>query len=312
MIPDYLETRQLEAFVAVVSIGSMTGAAKALGKSQPVVTRLIQDLEKELGFAVLHRNGPRIAPTEQGLAFFSQAELFLSGLRTISERARGIGAAAPRPIEIASIPALSASLLPLALSNLPKELLPDHIHLQSTSAENVVQAVVARSADIGIASLPLDNPGIDVHWIGEAPCVGVVSETDVLASKAIIEAGDLNARRLIMSANPYRLRMRINQALQHHGIEPDGIIDSNATYVSLALARTGVGVAVVESATIAGLPITGVRVVPLAFHVPFHWGVITASGRPMAPVISRLIDVIEASARVIPGFVKHSDGLLPG
>ncbi|WP_245437468.1 MULTISPECIES: LysR family transcriptional regulator [Neorhizobium] len=33
----------------------MTGAAKALGKSQPVITRLIQDLEQELGFPILHR-----------------------------------------------------------------------------------------------------------------------------------------------------------------------------------------------------------------------------------------------------------------
>ncbi|MBO0145190.1 LysR family transcriptional regulator [Agrobacterium sp. Ap1] len=311
MIPDYLETRQLEAFVAVVSIGSMTGAAKALGKSQPVVTRLIQDLEKELGFTVLHRNGPRIAPTEQGITFFAQAELFLSGLRTISERARSIRAATPRPIEIASIPALSASLLPLALSNLAPELFPQHIHLQSTSAENVVQAVVARSADVGMASLPLDNPGVDVHWIGEAPCVAVVADSDPLAAKSVIAAEDLLARRLIMSANPFRLRMRIDEALQSHGITPAAIIDSNATYVSLALARAGVGVALVESATIAGLPIVGVRVIPLAFRVPFYWGVITASGRPMAQAIGGLIDAIEKSARVIPGFVKHEPATIP-
>lgn len=69
MASDYLDTRQLEAFVAVVSIGSITGAAKALGKSQPVVTRLIQDLEGEIGFALLHRNGPRITPTEKEQPF---------------------------------------------------------------------------------------------------------------------------------------------------------------------------------------------------------------------------------------------------
>jgi DNA-binding transcriptional LysR family regulator len=311
MVPDYLDTRQLEAFVAVVSVGSMTGAAKTLGKSQPVVTRLIQDLEKELGFTVLRRMGPRIAPTEQGLAFFAQAELFLSGLRTISERARSISGAAPRPIEIASIPALSASLVPMALSRLTDDLVPDHIHLLSTSAENVVQAVAARSADIGIASLPLDNPGIDLHWIGEVPCVAVVAETDPLASKAVIEAKDLGVRRLIASANPYRLRMRIDQALEAQGVVPKHVIDSNATYVSLALAHTGVGIAVVESATIAGLPIAGLRAIPLAFHVPFYFGIITASGRPMAPTVNQLIDVIEASAQTIPGFVKHMGGAVP-
>src|ERR1044071_1929310 len=99
MIPEYLDTRQLEAFVAVMSIGSMTGAAKALGKSQPVITRLIQYLEQELGFHLLHRNGPRLAPTEQGVNFFSHAELFLSGLRAISERARSIATAEARSIE---------------------------------------------------------------------------------------------------------------------------------------------------------------------------------------------------------------------
>lgn len=312
MIPDYLDTRQLEAFVAVVSIGSMTGAAKALGKSQSVMTRLVQDLEKELGFAVLYRNGPRITPTEQGLAFFAQAELFLSGLRTISEGARKIASGSVRPIEVAAVPALAASILPRALNALPPEALPRHIHVKSTASENVVQAVLARSADIGIASLPLDNSGLEVHWIGEAPCVAVVSETHELADRNLILPEDLEGRRLVVSANPYRLRMRINQTLEQRGIRPGGIIDSNATYVSLALARTGIGVAVVESATIDGLPVHGVKVIPLAFNIPFYWGVITAAGRPMGQTVSNLIDAIERSAIGLPGFVKHLDkSMLP-
>ncbi len=305
MPPDYLDTRQLEAFVAVISIGSMTGAAKALGKSQPVITRLIQDLEQELGFSVLHRNGPRIAPTEQGVAFFAQAELFLGGLRTISEKARQIDKAQARPIEIAAIPALAASIVPLALGDLPKENFPHHVHVQSTASENVVQSVVARTADIGIASLPLDNPGIDVHWIGEVPCVAIVSENSELATKDILHAADLRGHRLIASANPYRLRMRIDKALTEHAIEPRGVIDSNATYVSLSLARAGLGVAIVESTTIAGLPIEGLKILPLDFHIPFYWGVITATGLPLPNTVRTLIAAIEQRAFTLPSFRKH-------
>jgi DNA-binding transcriptional LysR family regulator len=305
MPPDYLDTRQLEAFVAVISIGSMTGAAKALGKSQPVITRLIQDLEEELGFPVLHRNGPRIAPTEQGVAFFVQAELFLSGLRTISERARNIEMAQARPIELASVPALAASVVPLALQDLPKDQFPHHFHLQSTASENVVQAVVARTADVGIASLPLDNPGVDVHWVGEVPCVAVVSANDALAGKDMLRPEDLKGRRLIASANPYRLRMRIDKALAEQSIEPGGVIDSNATYVSLSLARAGLGVAIVESLTISGLPINDVAILPLAFHIPFYWGVITATGVPLPSTVQRLISSIERRAKDLPHFRKH-------
>ena len=307
MIPEYLDTRQLEAFVAVTSIGSITGAAKVLGKSQPVVTRLIQDLEEELGFAVLHRNGPRIALTENGVSFFAQAELFLNGLRTISERARQIESAQASPIEIASIPSIAASIVPFALNDLPKDTLPRHVHLQSAAPENVVQMVVARTADVGISSLPLDNPGIDVHWIGEAPCVAVVASGDPLARKKSVKATDLNGRRLIASANPYRLRWRINEALKEHGVQPTGIVDNNATYVSLALARAGLGVAIVESVTLLGLPIVGVEVIPLSFRVPFYWGVITATGRPLSKTTERFIDAIEKNSRRLFGFRKHAD-----
>ncbi len=295
MVSDFLDTRQLEAFVAVVSIGSVTGAAKALGKSQPVVTRLVQDLEGELGFALLHRNGPRITPTEKGVAFFSQAELFLSGLRTISERARRIESARPTAIEVASIPAIAASLLPRALAALSAERFPDHVHLQSISSENVVQAVVAGTADLGVVSLPLDNPGIDVHWLGEVPCVAVVADDYPLADRDILTGDDLAGRRLIASANPFRLRMRIDEALAKLGVSPAAVIDSNATYVSLSLARMGLGIAIVEPVTLWGLPVQGVKVLPLSFRIPFQWGFVTAAGRPVVSEVEQLV----ASARQI-------------
>ncbi len=307
MIRNYLDTRQLEALVAVVSIGTMTGAAKALGFSQSLVTRLLQDLEKDIGFDVLYRNGPRIALTEQGLAFFAHAELFLSGLSTISDGAREIASRRPHPIEVATIPAIAAGILPKALKMLDHRTLPTQVHLKSTSSENVVQAVLARSADIGIAVPPLENSGLEVHWIGEAPCVAVVSSSHELASLASITPKDLQNQRLIASANPYRLRMRINQILERHKVKAAGIIDNDATYVSLALAKEGLGVAIVESTTLSGAAVEGVKIIPLSFHIPFYWGVITATGRPMTPTVRALISSLEKSASLLNGFVKHSD-----
>ncbi|MFX7507385.1 LysR family transcriptional regulator, partial [Acinetobacter baumannii] len=36
-----MNLRQLEAFAAVMSVGSITGGARLVGRSQPAVTRLI-------------------------------------------------------------------------------------------------------------------------------------------------------------------------------------------------------------------------------------------------------------------------------
>lgn len=143
MKPEYLDPRQLEAFVAVISIGSMTGAARSLGRSQPAVTRMVQDLETQLGFALLHRKGPRLTPTEKGIAFYEQAELYLAGLRGLAERARSIGARQPQPIHIVALHSLAASVVPAALVRIDQADLPGSIHLRSASAENVVQSVVS-------------------------------------------------------------------------------------------------------------------------------------------------------------------------
>lgn len=285
----YFDTKQLEAFSAVISIGNMTGAAKAIGRSQPVITRLIQDLEAEVGFPLLHRNGPRFTPTAQGIAFYEQVEVFLSGLRVIGEKAATIARSAPLPIEIASVPALATSLLPAALCALPPELFPEHVHVNSTSSENVVQAVMARTADLGLASSPLDNPGVEVHCQNEVSCHAVVASEHPLAGHDIIRPQDLRDARLIVAANPYRLRMQINEALSGHGISPSGFIQSNATYVSLSLARQGLGIAIVEPLTGMGLSMTGLTTIPLSFVVPFRWSVITAIGRPLTPVVEALI-----------------------
>lgn len=313
----YLDTRQLEAFVAVVSIGSMTGAAKALGRSQPVVTRLIQELEAELGFALLHRNGPRISPTQQGVAFYEQAELILGGLRTIGERARTIASAAPQPIEIAALPSLSASLMPLSLAALAKAGggatageggdamagLPGRLHLRSAPTESIVQAVVERTADLGLPSLPLDNPGVEVHWTAEVPCVAVLARSHPLAGRTSLTPADLAGERLITSHNPYRLRLSVNRAYEAFGVTPPGVIDSNSSPVSIALARQGLGVAIVESLTTQGLPVADVAVIPLGFHIPFRFGAITAAGRPLPPLVEKLIADLALQAEAhVPGF----------
>lgn len=119
-----MEIRELEAFLAVMSTGSITAAARLLDRSQSQVTRLIQDLEISVGFALLDRNGPKIAPSEKGIAFHAEAERFLSGIGHLRERARTIAEKEPQPIEIVAIPAFASGIIPLALAALPEKLLP--------------------------------------------------------------------------------------------------------------------------------------------------------------------------------------------
>lgn len=299
---DLLDTRQLEAFAAVMSAGSITGAARLTGRSQPAVTRLIQELEAELGYKLLERSGPRISPTAKGVQFHQEAERVLVSLQQIRARATAIGQDAPRPIEIAAITALAAGLVPAAMARLPAPM-PAELHLHSLSAEQVVQAVLSRRAELGLASLPVDHPGLETHWIGEAPCVAALPEGDALAEAPSIPLAALAGRRLLTVANPFRLRRRVEQALAHAGIRPSGIMATNASLTALLAVRAGLGLAVVEPVTAYGVPVRGVVVRPLDVAIPFLWGVVTPLGQPLAPLVANLINALrDVAAALLPGF----------
>ena len=295
------DIRQLEAFAAVMSAGSVTGAARLLGRSQPAVSRLIQDLEGDIGYALLYRNGPRVTPTARGLLFHAEVERHFSSLAHIRERANAIGLDEPASLTIAATPSLAAGVLPQAIAAVAADLIPRHLHVQALAAENVVQAVLSRSADFGIASLPLEHPGLDVHWVADAPCVVALAVSDPLAGNSVVRLADLSERRIITLANPFRLRHRIDEALKRAGVAPQQIIDVNSSMTALTMVRAGLGAAIVEPATVVGVPIEGIVMRVLDHTIPFLFGAISAAAHPLTPTVAALIDAARTVALAMPG-----------
>ncbi|UFZ08239.1 LysR family transcriptional regulator [Bradyrhizobium ontarionense] len=305
MHDDVIDIRLLEAFSAVMSAGSITAAARLLGRSQPVVTRQIQDLETDVGYLLFARNGPRIAPTPKGVLFHAEVERLLLGLRHIRARATAIGAGALPVLSLAAISALAAGVVPAALAAMSGDLLPRQVHVQSLSAENVVQSVLAQSADFGLASLPIQHPGLDVQWVCEVPCVACVAADHPLAKKKVIRLKDLGGRRLLTMANPYRLRRRVDEALERAGVRPQEVIETNASLNAVAMARQSLGVAIVEPVLTSHLEMTGIVTRKLDVAIPFLFAAITPAGRELTPTVAALNAALRAAASLMPGARLH-------
>ena len=67
-----MELKHLRYFVAAVEEGSLLAAAERLAIAQPALSRRIQDLEAELGCALLTRSVRGVTPT--GVGDWSAAE----------------------------------------------------------------------------------------------------------------------------------------------------------------------------------------------------------------------------------------------
>lgn len=301
-----MEVRDLEAFLAVMSTGSITGAARMLDRSQSQVTRLIQDLEISLGFALFERNGPKISPTDKGIAFHDDAERFVSGIGHLRNRAKAIAGKEPEPIEIAATPAFASGIIPIALAELPEHLLPHTINLRSMPAEAAVQSVFARTADFCVTSLPADQPGLEVQGFFEGRCVAALAPHDPLAAKDVISIADLAGRTLITMANPFRLRRRIDEALEAANVRPNRVIATNAANNAVQMASLGLGIAIIEPATAYGQPSAPVVVRPLDVEVPFLWAILSAASRPLSAGVQELVHrIARIASERMPDFTVH-------
>lgn len=73
-----MNQKHLEYFVAVVQKGSIKGAARALGLTQPAISSAIRKLEDEFGVPLLMREAQGSGPTHYGRALYSSAETMMS------------------------------------------------------------------------------------------------------------------------------------------------------------------------------------------------------------------------------------------
>ncbi len=87
--------RAMETFVRVAEGGSLSSAARSMGKSLAAVSRTISHLEERLGVRLLHRSTRKLTLTEAGEAFHESAARILGEIDE-AELSLGERAAAPR------------------------------------------------------------------------------------------------------------------------------------------------------------------------------------------------------------------------
>src|SRR3954467_10637917 len=107
---------QLEAFVEVVRLGSVTGAARALYVTQPALTARLDALERDVGAPLLVRRRGGVRLTEAGRTFLPYAERALQavadGRGVLAELRHG----AAGYVSIGASPIVSTYALPAILN----------------------------------------------------------------------------------------------------------------------------------------------------------------------------------------------------
>jgi DNA-binding transcriptional LysR family regulator len=104
--------RALEYLVAVVDHGGFAAGARRLGVATPSVHRLVGALEAEVGVVLLHRDGPKAAPTREGAAYVERARRLLQDAAELDASVRDVARTPTGTLVLAYQNVVATFLLP--------------------------------------------------------------------------------------------------------------------------------------------------------------------------------------------------------
>jgi DNA-binding transcriptional LysR family regulator len=247
-----LTFRQLQIVHAVSRSGSVTGAAQALGVSQPAVSKMLKDCERSAGFALFVRRQGRLQPTTETAGLLTELERVFNGVERINRVIEDMRVTTVGSIQIAATPTLADNLLPLAIA-LFKQSRPNiRITISAMDNFSVVNEVAREQADIGLALSPFAHVDARQIELCVAELVCVVHRDSPLAARGSVTPKDLADHPLISFRKTLPLGLLVEDAFKKAGVTQRISLEVNQSSVACALARAGTGVAIIDPFWLVG------------------------------------------------------------
>jgi DNA-binding transcriptional LysR family regulator len=145
-----MDTRQLQAFCAVVEKKSFSQAADKLGVTQPAVSLQVRSLEQRIGQKLLDRSGRRVEPTEAGRRLYRSAQRLLALEEQLLEEVSAEEGGLHGTLNIGASTGPGAHLVPLLLCEFQRDHPELHVALSIWDTQTVIDRVAERELELGV------------------------------------------------------------------------------------------------------------------------------------------------------------------
>ena len=208
-----LSFRQMMTFREVMRSGSITEAARTLGRTQPAVSTMIQTLEDQLGLRLFLRSHGKLTPTPEARFFLEECEEILARVERTERTMHGIGALQSGRLKVASHPAASSVFLPRLLTRFLDGKDTLQVSLIMRSSDVIEDLIASQQYDVGFSETPLPRGSIrQVDF--DLECVCILAPDDPLAQCAEITPNDLDGRPMAVLFDQHRTTVQTEAAFR--------------------------------------------------------------------------------------------------
>jgi len=212
-----MDTRQLQAFCAVVEKKSFSQAAEQLGVTQPAVSLQVRALEERVGQSLLDRSGRRVEPTEAGNRLYRSAQRMLALERQLLDEVAG-GAEGPLRGQLAlgASTGPGGTVVPVLLCEFAEANPEITVDLTISDTQTIVEQVARRELELGVVGATPRNRAVAYEPFFRDEVILVCPPDHPFAGKTI-ELDELRDEGLIAMQEGAGVRQVIDDELRGAG-----------------------------------------------------------------------------------------------
>ena len=281
------------AFVKTIECGSFTAAAESMNYAQSSVSKMIADLEKEWGMALLERNKSGVCLTtsgEQILPFVRRLLHEYGSLEGQVQRMKGLETGLVR---IGTFASVAINILPDIFARLKREypgieyelLLGDYKEIEAWLDEGRV--------DCGFLPLPVASAsGLRSLELIRDEYKLVLPQGHPLAEKEAVGIEELNGIPFLLLEHGGKTE--VSDLLQRHRVKPDIAFTTWEDFAIMAMVEKGLGVSILPDMILRRIPYN-LEIRPL--KVPYYRtiGIVFKDKKDLTPTVQKFVEYLTDS-----------------
>jgi DNA-binding transcriptional LysR family regulator len=305
-----INSRQVEAFRAMMLTGSVTDAAKLMAVTQPAVSRLLRDIQALLKMELFERRGSGLVPTAAATALYMEVERSFVGLDRITAAAEEIRGRRTGTLRIAAMPALSNGYLPRLAGRFLKERPNLNLSFVGVISPIVIDWVLNNQCDVGFAEVPIAHAGMPCVRLPPLPRVAILPVGHRLASKPTLVPRDFEAETFVSLSAGTTGRHLIDQVFNREDVRRVLRVETTLSEIMCGMVSSGLGVGVCDPFTAREFEGRGIVVRRFSPRIDFEFSAVFPPQRSPSPVAVDLVETVRVALEKLSG-AAQTDHAVP-
>ncbi|MCL6262091.1 LysR family transcriptional regulator [Craterilacuibacter sp. RT1T] len=228
-----MDIRALRYFAAVVREQSFTRAADSLFVTQPTISKMVRQLEDELGTPLLLRQGKHISLTDAGKVTLARAEDMLHSMQLLKRELIDLSELKSGELVFGLPPMVGAAYFAPVVSRFREHYPKIELKLVETGALAVESQIRSGEVELGIAVLPVNTEDFSALEVVNEPLCLVAPANSAWHGRESVFLAELTEQTFVLYPPDFTLTAHIAEAFRRME-KPLNIAGSSAQWDFLA------------------------------------------------------------------------------